>query len=313
MSRVCVITTYYNPCRWQTRRRIYDQFMRGMRDAGVAVITVECAFGSVPFELPEADGVIQVRAQSLIWQKERLLNLAASWLPESCRYVAWLDADIVFENPDWANDIEYVLRTHRIAQVWETCLRLGQGNLASSPPDRAESFAAVMTKDPARLHAGRYDAHGHTGYGWAMRREIFDRVGLYEHAVSGSADHFMAHAIYGQYGLCVENALKRDARQSAHLQAWGSRFYEMVQGSLGCVPGEIRHLWHGDATNRRYFLRMHDITDLGYDPWTDLHIAPGRPIEWSPGLDKPGLKEYFANYFASRREDGNDDHTEAAA
>ena len=313
MGSVCVITTYYNPCRWQTRRLIYDQFMRGMAEVGAPVITVECAFGDMPFELPEAEGVIQVRSQSLVWQKERLLNLAASWLPASCRYIAWIDADIVFENWNWVNDLERVLRKHQVAQVWETCLRLGKGNIETLPPDRVVSFAAVMTNHPQMLHAGRYDAHGHTGYGWAMRREIFDWVGLYEHAICGSADHFMAHAIYGQYGFCIENALKHDVRQITHLQAWGTRFYAMTQGSLGCVPGEIRHLWHGDATNRRYFLRMHDITDLGYNPWSDLHIAPGRPIEWKPGLDKPGLKEYFTNYFASRREDGNAETSEKAA
>lgn len=70
------------------------------------------------------------------------------------------------------------------------------------------------------------------------------------------------------------------------------------------VPGHIRHLWHGDAVNRRYFLRMHDITELGYDPWTDLDLRPGQPLEWAPGMDKPGLRDYFARYFSSRLEDG---------
>ena len=50
---------------------------------------------------------------------------------------------------------------------------------------------------------------------------------------------------------------------------------------------------------------MHEITDLGFDPWTDLHCVPGAPLEWSAAAGaKPGLREYFGNYFASRREDG---------
>lgn len=304
LRQLAVITTYFNPCGYASRRRNYDLFMVGMRKAGVTCITVECAFGDELFELPDALDVIKVRSKTLLWQKERLLNLAASWLPASVKYVAWLDCDIVFENNRWASDLVRVLEQYQVAQVWETCVRLERGDVEGAEPDMSRSFAAVMSKEPETLDAGRYDLHGHTGYGWAMRREIFDQVGLYESAISGSSDHFMSHAIYGDYNFCITNALKNDERQISHLKDWGARFYSLVGGSLGVVPGRIRHLWHGDAVDRRYFLRMHDITELGFDPYTDLHAEPGRPLEWAPGLEKNDLKEYFINYFKSRREDG---------
>lgn len=304
ISQLTVITTYFNPCGYTSRRRNYDLFMEDMRKTGVNCITIECAFGSEPFELPNSLDVIKVRSQTLLWQKERLLNLAASWLPESCKYVAWLDCDILFENENWAFDLVQVLKNHKVAQVFESCIRLEKGDVEGDTPDIACSFAMMMNRDPSIMKQERYDSHGHTGYGWAMHRNIFDEVGLYESAISGSSDHFMSHAIYGDYNFCITNALKNDKRQIAHLKAWGKKFHAMVQGSLGVVPGRIRHLWHGDAVDRRYFLRMHEITDLGFDPWTDLHVVPGRPLEWVDGLDKPGLKQYFVNYFKSRREDG---------
>lgn len=314
MSDLIVITTYFNPCRYATRRRNYDLFREGLRRVGVPCITVECAFGLAPFELPAALDVIQVRTQSLMWQKERLLNLAAGWLPQDCRYVAWLDCDIRFLNPTWPKELCAVLGGRKVAQVWDSCLRLpaAGGAEQGGEPDIAHSFASVMGTRPDTLNAGRYDLHGHTGYGWAMRREIFDAVGLYEAAVSGSADHFMAHAIYGDYNFCIQNALKHDAKQIAHLQEWGGRFFEMVQGSLGVVPGRIEHLWHGDAVNRRYFLRMHEITDLGFNPWTDIEHRPGQPLTWSSGASEE-LKSYFGRYFASRKEDGDGSFKREAA
>jgi len=303
MSDLIVITTYFNPCRYRTRRSNYNLFIDGLRKVGVPCITVECAFPGQDFELPEALGVMRVRADTLLWQKERLLNLAASWLPPSCKYVAWLDCDILFDNPRWDRDLVSVLKQKQVAQVFETCRRLDRTGSGEADP-LAHSFASVMASSPESLEIGRYDKHGHTGYGWAMRREIFEEVGLYEAAISGSADHFMAHAIYGNYGFCVENALKRDPAQITHLKTWGQSFHRMVQGSLGVVPGQIRHLWHGDTVDRRYFLRMHDITDLGYNPHTDLAARPGLPLEWADGMRKEGLRDYFANYFAMRREDG---------
>lgn len=305
MSELVAITTYFNPCRWNTRRINYDLFKAGMAAAGVPCITVECAFADDDFELPPSLDVIRIRAGSLLWQKERLLNLAASWLPASCRYVAWLDCDVLFDDPRWPADLIAVLGQKKVAQLFETAIRLDRHGTGESEP-RARSFASVMSKKPETLEANRYDLHGHTGYAWAMRRKIFDEVGLYESAVSGSADHFMAHAIFGRYGFCVENALKHDARQIAHLKQWGGRFHDCVRGSLGVVPGAIRHLWHGDLADRRYFLRMHDITDLGFDPYVDIVAEPGEPLAWARNIEakKPGLVAYFANYFASRREDG---------
>lgn len=300
---LAVITTYFNPCRYRTRRQNYDIFMGEMAKAGVLCLTVECAFPGQEFELPERLDVVRVRAKTLLWQKERLLNLAASYLPRHVHYVAWLDCDILFDNHRWPADLVRVLQKHPVAQVFETARRLGPDGVSDADPI-ADSFAAVMARRPDSLNAGRYDVHGHTGYGWAMHREIFDEVGLYEAAVSGSSDHFMAHAIFNHYGFCIENALKHDPAQIAHLKEWGARFHARVQGRLGVVPGQIRHLWHGDAVNRRYFLRMHEITDLGFNPYTDLVAPTGQPLEWRAGMNKPALVAYFANYFDQRQEDG---------
>src|SRR5579883_2017119 len=91
VSGLWVVTTYYNPCDYQTRRNNYEIFAHTIRRSGLPLLTIECAFGDQPFNLPERTDVIKVRSHSIIWQKERLLNLGVSWLPSSCRYVAWLD------------------------------------------------------------------------------------------------------------------------------------------------------------------------------------------------------------------------------
>ncbi len=298
-----VITTYFNPAHYKMRRLTYDLFMESMRRSGIPCLTVECAFDGAPFELPESLDVIQVRGTTL-WQKERLLNLAVSWLPKEARYVVWADCDIVFENEKWAIETAELLETHAIVQLWEKCVRLEQGNIVGTIPDEVTSFGAIAPNNQHLLTCGRYDSHGHTGYGWAMRREIFDEVGLYEYAITGSADHWMAHAIYDTYGPCIDNSVKKDRKQLDHLKRWGERFFALVQGKCTAVSGNIMHLWHGSFENRRYFLRMHDVTDLGYNPNTDILALPGQPFTWADNIEKPGLVEYFGNYFRNRREDG---------
>ncbi len=301
-----VITVYYNPCGYKTRRDTYEQFMKTMRQSGIQVLTVECAFGNDSFDLPESSDVIKVRSNSLLWQKERLINIGAMYLPEDCKYVAWIDCDVVFANVNWAVEAADLLSEKcTILQLFETCVRLEQGDVFPRYPVPVTSFAAVTTKDISTMDCGRYDVHGHTGYAWAMRREIFDGIGLYEHAVSGSSDHFMAHAIYDHYGFCIENALKHDPRQIEHFIEWGNEFYKYTQGKLGAVSGEIYHMWHGSLDRRDYFRRMWKITECGFNPDTDLLAMPGKPLEWRPHVleKKPELVSYFGEYFESRRED----------
>lgn len=305
-SKLWVITVYYNPCGYESRRRTYDTFIQTMRISGINVLTVECAFGCDLFQLPDSQDVIRIRSNSLLWQKERLINIGALYLPDACEYVAWIDCDVVFKNRDWAQETCALLSgSCAIVQLWETCTRLKKGNVLAETPNQVTSFASVTSQDLSTLDCGRYDQHGHTGYAWAMHRDIFDMVGLYEHAVSGSADHFMSHAIYGVYGFCIENALKHDPVQINHLKYWGNKFYRLVQGKLRPVSGEIFHLWHGSLDRRDYFRRMWRITDYGFNPDTDIVAIPGRPLEWQSHvhIDKPRLVDYFAEYFNSRKED----------
>jgi hypothetical protein len=115
----------------------------------------------------------------------------------------------------------------------------------------------------------------------------------------------MAHAIYNIYGFCIENALKHDKLQIEHLKKWGKLFYAYTNGKLGTVSGDIFHLWHGTHDRRNYFDRMWKITEYGFNPNIDIDDIHGRPLEWNKETlkTKPDLVGYFAEYFASRKED----------
>lgn len=74
---------------------------------------LRCLHGADAFELPASSRVIRVRYATLLSQKERLLNLAASWLPASCEYVGWFDCDFLFDNANWGRNLVSVLSQKR--------------------------------------------------------------------------------------------------------------------------------------------------------------------------------------------------------
>ena len=70
-----IVTAYFNPAGYRTRRVNHDVFAQRILESGLRLLTVECALGEAAFELPESPNVLRVRARTVLWHKERLLNL----------------------------------------------------------------------------------------------------------------------------------------------------------------------------------------------------------------------------------------------
>jgi hypothetical protein len=167
----------------------------------------------------------------------------------------------------------------------------------------ARSFAAVLPGRPQGLLDGDFHTHGHTGFAWAARRELFDGPGLYDGCVTGSADHVMAHAFAGDWdGPCLAGTFYRNTAHRRHFAAWAARAYPLVRARIGCVPGALLHLWHGEAADRRYVVRNRELADFGFDPIADLRPGPGGCWEWN--TPKTDLHRWAEAYFRERRENG---------
>lgn len=305
-AELCVVTAYFNPAGFRSKRRNYEVFRNRIAPAGIPLITVECALGDRPFELPAGPSVRRVRGRDVMWQKERLLNIAIAELPESCRKVAWLDADLLFENPDWAPATAAQLDEFPVVQLFDRAVRLARG--ATEDDGQGESypgFAAVYARDPHRLLSGDFAAHGHTGFAWAARREVLAGRGLYDACIAGSGDHMMAHAFCGDWtSACVDRIIGAANRHRIYFTDWCRGIYPRVRARVGFVPGAVLHLWHGEVTDRRYVDRNRELAGFGFDPTTDIRIGDSGCWEWAG--KKPKLHRWAADYFGRRREDGND-------
>jgi len=74
----------------------------------------------------------------------------------------------------------------------------------------------------------------------------------------GGADHIVAHAAAGQIPHeCIIKGFKDNLDE---IELWMNRFYEVVQGQIGYVPGYLYHYWHGDVEKRQYLKRIKDFT-----------------------------------------------------
>jgi hypothetical protein len=301
------VTSYYNPTGYQTKLENFTAFYEPIARSGLACLIVECAFEDQPFALPSSLPVLRVRCRDVLWQKERLLNAALAELPRACRKVAWLDCDVLFENPEWAAQASRLLDDVPLIQPFEWAIRLPRGAkrfLGTGTVYRG--FCATLEREPAAFLGGDFARHGHTGFAWAARRELLERHGLYDVCIAGSGDHLMAHGALGDWSSpCVRAAVGPDGAYARHFSEWAACFYGDVDGRTAFVPGALLHLWHGEMTHRRYADRNRELIELGLDPERDLVVGAAGAWEWKSR--RPELHDWARRYFDLRLEDGTPD------
>jgi hypothetical protein len=304
-----VVTCIYNPIRWQSRIAHYKRFREHMLDSGVKLTVVECALGQRPHELGDDPYVqhVPVRASTLAWNKENLINLGFARTNEA--YLAWIDADIEFRNASWASDTVHALQQYAVVQPWGHALDLGPKGEPMRINDHhvQTSFAKVWhdTGDikpwGGKTAEGSY-AYPHPGYAWAMRRDALDAIGgLIESSGLGAGDHQMAMSFVGRVGDAVHGQTHPDYQ--AVVRAWGDRAWTHVQGNLGYVGGTLEHLFHGKKEKRLYHGRWETLIRHGYSPVTDIRRNLDGVLELAG--NKPAMERDFDRYFRQRDEDAN--------
>jgi hypothetical protein len=302
-----VITSYFNPCRYLTKKLNFDLFAARLRSTNANLLVIEMAFEDRELELSDEPGVLQVRGNGVMWQKERMLNIAVANLPASCTKVAWLDCDLLFEDDEWLQETSDALERFAVVQPFSTCVRLPRGHLTARGHEDeliAESFAAAFARDRSLARDAAYQDHGHTGFAWAARREVLDACGLYDACLTGSGDHLMAHVFAGALDShCIPAMIGGGHKYAEHFARWAAEVDRRVGGNLGHVDGRVLHLWHGEKVDRRYRQRNQELKTWAFDP--DRHIRRDENGLWEWAEAPEAMRAWSEEMFASRNEDGD--------
>jgi hypothetical protein len=305
------ITCYFNPSGYKRKLFNYRHFRRHLP---VPLACVELSFGG-PFDLgpSDADLLVQIRGEAILWQKERLLNVALQHLPGACSAVAWVDCDVIFERSDWPERAEEALSNYPFIHLFQRRCYLASTAASTSLDLRQVESEAVSlgylieTGQASPDHVRRSGAPlilGSTaGLAWAARREVVSRRGLYDACILGTGDRVMAAAAVGRFDYGID-ALLMNPRQAQHYLSWARPFFAAVRARVGHVEGRVYHLWHGDLLHRRYHERHEGLRRYNFDPFVD--IARDMDECWRWNSNKYALHAYVRGYFESRNEDGTD-------
>lgn len=283
------------------RNQNYRAFREDLR---LPLITVELAFDE-PFALTaeDTDILIQIRGGDRLWQKERLLNLALEALPGDCDQVMWIDADILVCNlPEWVDQIQLGLERHSVVQAFSTVNMLdADGKTILRNPSTVAAMQSYA--DPDQLFRDTLDRSKGapcSGHVWAAHRVVLDGVGFYDGCIVGGGDSAFLCAATGDFDKVIQMHQMGAAQRERYL-SWAEKIHRRVTDGVGFIDCQIDHLWHGSIENRRGADRHRGLSQIGFDPFSDIRLNQDKVWEWA--TDRPELHNYVRNYFLARQED----------
>lgn len=303
------MTAYFNPTGSCRRLANYRVFRRRMT---VPLVTVELAYDR-PFELAAGDAeiLVQIRCRSVMWQKERLLNVALEHVPHGVSEIAWVDCDVIFANDQWADEAAAALEHSALVQPFDAVWNIRRDVDLDAEIDRTHgdpvgtTFVRRLadrrvTRDALRAR-GPSRVRNLLGHAWVARRSLLAAYGFYDASIIGGGDRDMALAAYGFFDEAIDGHQKNPP-SAAHYLCWAEPFHDAVAGRVQAIPGDVFHLWHGHLEGRRYMERFAPLHALGFDPHADIAISPQGAWEWA--TDKPEVHACLRDYFLNRQEDG---------
>ena len=293
-----VVLVVSNPCEYKRRWILAKECERRLlRCNDITVYMVELVYGDQVHRVTKYGNPRHLRLRTTtapLWHKENMVNIGVRrLLPPKWKAMAWVDADIDFENHRWADDALRLLNGYKdVVQLFSHAMDM----------DRAENTMQVFHGFGFQHETGKpYCSKGvnyfHPGFAWAITRPAYERLGgLFELGILGAGDNQMALALLGSHKSINSSC---DPGYTAEVKALVARSRDL---RLGYVPGVIRHFFHGSKKNRKYSERWQILVKHRYDPGAHITVnADGLlvPTDRCP----PRLLTDILEYFRERKED----------
>jgi hypothetical protein len=270
---------FFNPAKSKRMLMNYLYTIEKLKLAGIPYYTLELVFNR---QEPEIKDAFHVYAKSIMFHKERLCTLLEKRIPWYYSKVMFLDADIIFGNPNWYSEVSAALSEHDVVQPFTTAVWM---DITYTTATQIRESVIYMNREKT------FDHKLHPGFAWAFTRTWFRKVGFFEYGVTGSGDTLSAAA---WLGVKFPATYLKPALLPAYTE-----FDTLPKPRITCTSGPVFHLWHGTHANRRYVDRhaildgVNDIRKVMRPNWNGV---------WE--FSVKGLSEKLLDYFNERVDDG---------
>jgi len=264
---------------------IYNNFLKicgQLEEDKVPVFIIEMIFeGDAPYTT-QCPNTVHVYSKSYMFQKEKLYRVLEKSIPKEYTKLLFLDADILFERPDWYDKISEALNEYDVVQPFNRAKYMGKDNID-----------IVLVKSSFIKNKGFGNCH--QGFAWAMRRAYYNEVGFFDYSFIGGGDSYSASFFinkpFSDDIKCPMYKIQRD------------KYLEYIKNrppKVSYCSQSIFHLYHGDIQNRQYAERKKLFENV-VGTFDDLIYENEYGIfEWK---DRETWNPKILEYFKNRKDD----------
>ncbi len=290
-----VLLAFYNPVPFKRILKNIRYIIQCLEAVGIPYFVAECVFPGRRPQIPNADLVLH--SNSFMFYKEQLLNALEKVVPEQYTKLVFLDGDILFDAPDWINQISVKLDTVDILQPFQEACWLTPDNTRIRSKKLSYGYAIVngLGGKPGELHLY------HPGFAWAMKRSVFrDLGGFYPRSIVGNGDMTFTFNFFTDV---IPQSFRDDhGVPDLVLEAWPAYHanFVSVAPSVGFLNMKALHLFHGLRESRQYKTRYKDVSEYLTGSWEEQIVVN------ADGLYEfryPAASEAVYQYFKRRNED----------
>ena len=260
---------------------LYVQNM--MQLAQIPIFTIE-----VYSDKPAIYKSFRIKSDSVLFHKERLCYLLEKQIPVKYTKLLFLDADIVFDNPAWYDELSTALDSYDIVHPYE------KANWLDLTYTKIVRQAESVMSDKKNRSA--INNKSHLGFGWAFKRPIFNKYGFYQYCIIGSGDSLSTMAWFKQIPARLTNDVNSEYETLPYKD-----FLKTVTPTpkMSYISGTVYHLYHGSFKNRNYYNR-HSI----FKGIVDIRSILKEDESGLFQITDPEIAQKVKDYFKDRDDDG---------
>ena len=299
---VVVILAYFNFSGSQSR---YIALIKTLAYLNKEVDIILVAYGLPRENIAYSNNlkIIEIPSVSILWQKERFYNIALSHVNEKHQYVVWADADLIFTNNSWQEQLKEKLEIYRLVQIFNVVedVKLENGNFSRTGLSRksvVESFNRdIAVKDYFSKSGISLSLGCSPGFGWAAKATTIREIGFPDFMILGGGDKVLLASAMGYHGILFKNlSLSKGLSDIYH--SWGDQVFNTIEGKISCLENIICHLVQGNYQKRRYSARHKLIGDDQFAITDYLKINEWGAWQWHNENNEYAVK--IRRYFNER-------------
>lgn len=284
-----IIVSFFNVNDYELPKRYLQETLEHALSTGREVIFTQAVLpGQKPLPWPKGVIAFAYEVPSYFFYKENLWNLGAE--KASGDSLIFIDADVIYQNPDWVENVEEALKTCDVLQPFTKAVWLDEfGRLER---DRIPCADHLVSGENINLSTG------HPGFGWAITKEAFNKIGgWYDIAANGSGDVCFVFSLASQHQY--ELIMQHFTRQDRVVLTPSYQRYRKHVSSLGLKVGTVpkcvvQHKWHGTIRNRRY--KRRDLCIPRIDNYEyNLKRRTDGMLVWDDEESAAAFKEMFSD------------------